>query len=878
MNCAGETLSTLRFAQRAKCIRNRALLNQEFQGNVAQLQEEIKRLKHELLLVKSGSVSLDGVNSDDPAGAAVIAMASRLTQLVDLYDSMKQQLSAERDLVQAQAKQIQTDKMVIKFRDSAIKQLKKKELNESTEIMLLRQEIAGLRNNIEHPPELARFAAENMQLRESLKQYENCLQEIANMESLQQEHLVIESALSAQVTDLNAKIQNQTQTMPPEMLAKMHELVRKHHQLKDDKHRLVDEHRKQINMLADEKLKQEQQRQELIEELDSYKQLLSKMEETRHATEADGDLKQRLTDLKDENTRLKVAKEHMEKKNRRLSDFTSQSRVQSQQQLDEMAERLCQISAEKDASDSKLTRLTAELLARNKLIHDLQTKLDELNKELVKMKQDAKDERYEAKIRQLEEDVDNAAQQYESTRIECDDLQGELDFANEKVEQLETQIGIKSEELKYLENVLREHLSQIKIQSDEIAGLKQVLNNTTESNHELMKSTETISNLQSQLDIKESRLELITSEMEQLNAKHAQCVSECESSKAAVRELGARLMETQSSLNEAKRSVNTYETMVSDLQKENMDLRNVVTSMENRELGREQSLELMKADVMNKEMKFDQLMSEKMCLETRVVELEAELKHRSDKHSHEVAYLQSCAEDTMTDLHEWKEKFAESSHVVATMQEQLKRTQGRLVGLTETIDSLKIELKAKDEMLMGKETEQVATLTRELEKRSQRMAELEKLSVRFETLSSQFETTRQEKNAEVARVSAQLNEARSRESQLMKQIKDLQCKIDREDGPGSDKLKSELRVKDEALEMQRRELEQYSIELSRLRASLVQLASNNDRIMAQLESAQEDNESLLEKVKQLESSTSNRDLHQLQKVGFTDVTYKLMMI
>ncbi|KAF3844869.1 hypothetical protein F7725_008032, partial [Dissostichus mawsoni] len=43
--CFGETLSTLQFAQRAKLIKNKAVINEDTQGNVRQLQAEVKKLK-----------------------------------------------------------------------------------------------------------------------------------------------------------------------------------------------------------------------------------------------------------------------------------------------------------------------------------------------------------------------------------------------------------------------------------------------------------------------------------------------------------------------------------------------------------------------------------------------------------------------------------------------------------------------------------------------------------------------------------------------------------------------------------------------------------------------------------------------------------------
>ncbi|MED6292886.1 Kinesin-like protein KIF15-A [Characodon lateralis] len=60
--CFGETLSTLQFAQRAKLIKNKAVINEDTQGNVKQLQAEVKKLKEQLAqaLTSSGGDSAPG--------------------------------------------------------------------------------------------------------------------------------------------------------------------------------------------------------------------------------------------------------------------------------------------------------------------------------------------------------------------------------------------------------------------------------------------------------------------------------------------------------------------------------------------------------------------------------------------------------------------------------------------------------------------------------------------------------------------------------------------------------------------------------------------------------------------------------------------------
>jgi kinesin family protein 15 len=45
---ASETYSTLKFAQRAKLIKNNAVVNTDFEGNLVALQNEVRKLAREL--------------------------------------------------------------------------------------------------------------------------------------------------------------------------------------------------------------------------------------------------------------------------------------------------------------------------------------------------------------------------------------------------------------------------------------------------------------------------------------------------------------------------------------------------------------------------------------------------------------------------------------------------------------------------------------------------------------------------------------------------------------------------------------------------------------------------------------------------------------
>ncbi|XP_028550435.1 kinesin-like protein KIN-12A [Dendrobium catenatum] len=60
--CKSETFSTLRFAQRAKAIKNQAVVNETVEDDVNVLREQIRQLKDELLRIKSNETSTESNN------------------------------------------------------------------------------------------------------------------------------------------------------------------------------------------------------------------------------------------------------------------------------------------------------------------------------------------------------------------------------------------------------------------------------------------------------------------------------------------------------------------------------------------------------------------------------------------------------------------------------------------------------------------------------------------------------------------------------------------------------------------------------------------------------------------------------------------------
>ncbi|KAJ1924562.1 Kinesin-like protein kif15 [Tieghemiomyces parasiticus] len=82
---AAESLGTLKFAQRAKMIKNKAVVNQDTQGSVEQLQAELRKLRNEMALLKANQAETMAVGGGGTPHFSAIATPGRPAR--PLYDT-----------------------------------------------------------------------------------------------------------------------------------------------------------------------------------------------------------------------------------------------------------------------------------------------------------------------------------------------------------------------------------------------------------------------------------------------------------------------------------------------------------------------------------------------------------------------------------------------------------------------------------------------------------------------------------------------------------------------------------------------------------------------------------------------------------------------
>uniref|UniRef100_A0A8C4UIW0 Kinesin family member 15 n=1 Tax=Falco tinnunculus TaxID=100819 RepID=A0A8C4UIW0_FALTI len=173
--CFGETLSTLNFAQRAKLIKNKAVVNEDTQGNVGQLQAEVKKLKEQLAqFTSTPSMRKNNINYMNNFIEAMLFWEKSEGEKKNLLEKIAQL----EDLCAKKEKFIQSNKMIVKFREDHIVRLERlhKEaggslLPKEQDDLLheLREELQTLREQMEQHPRIAKYAMENHNLRKENK-------------------------------------------------------------------------------------------------------------------------------------------------------------------------------------------------------------------------------------------------------------------------------------------------------------------------------------------------------------------------------------------------------------------------------------------------------------------------------------------------------------------------------------------------------------------------------------------------------------------------------------------------------------------------------------------------------------------------------------
>ncbi|KAK9280493.1 hypothetical protein L1049_014185 [Liquidambar formosana] len=217
--CSLETLSTLKFAQRAKFIKNNAIVNEDTSGDVLAMRMQIQQLKKEVSRLRGlinggaenqendalsvcfpgspGSFKWEGIHGSFSPLTSDKKMSQKKEYDVALVGAFRrekdkdialQALTAENQasmqLAKQRADEIQGLKMRLRFRESGIKRLEAVASGKiSAETHLLKEkeehlkEIEVLRAQVDRNQEVTRFAMENLRLKEEIRRLKSFCEE-----------------------------------------------------------------------------------------------------------------------------------------------------------------------------------------------------------------------------------------------------------------------------------------------------------------------------------------------------------------------------------------------------------------------------------------------------------------------------------------------------------------------------------------------------------------------------------------------------------------------------------------------------------------------------------------------------------------------------
>jgi len=212
----GETISTLTFAQRAKLIKNNAILNEDTCGTVAALQAEVAKLKSKL--EHSSYIDRDKYLFDNLDGNEneVIASLKRLNKRAESrIAELEKMISDENEKNNTLKRKLQEETMARKFKERRLDHILRKNPDEEddNQVAILKNEISSLQRRLQAPSEDAiewRVAYE-----ETKEALDKMMEGESNIVELEEKNAELEETvdrLCAEKLDLEDRVKELTES------------------------------------------------------------------------------------------------------------------------------------------------------------------------------------------------------------------------------------------------------------------------------------------------------------------------------------------------------------------------------------------------------------------------------------------------------------------------------------------------------------------------------------------------------------------------------------------------------------------------------------------------------------------------------------------
>uniref|UniRef100_A0A672ZNQ4 Kinesin family member 15 n=1 Tax=Sphaeramia orbicularis TaxID=375764 RepID=A0A672ZNQ4_9TELE len=485
--CFGETLSTLHFAQRAKLIKNKAIINEDTQGNVRQLQAEVKKLKEQL----AQALASQTLDSGRDASIEIQHNASYKAKFMAAVRLWKRREEEKRVLHEKVAqleeawtqkdKFIHSSRMIVRFREDHISRLEKKlkagqiSLTDSefqAHINQLKEEIKILRDQVDHHPKMTRYAAENYSLRQenrllrSLESITNSQEAVAQiaaeLEEAFQKALESEKPTETSTTQVAVDAASATtiEKLKAQFLQKQSDLTAALHAFEEYK----DVTKKQMSQLESEKRyldKSNKHLEKILEATKAYKNKeVSELNRIHVET-----IKILTTPTKAYNLRSRLvplsSPEHLNGTENKENDIWSELPPSSMTEM-ALTEELCQVQ---EQAGNVQTQLDEVELKNSKLLQEI-AKLEE---QISVMSQENKEQLdLQEIISNLQQGVQTEQQTAEVLRNEIRDLRLLLQSSDKELAAVKDELRDSQSEKQKETSQLSNSLISTQLQLDEV--------------------------------------------------------------------------------------------------------------------------------------------------------------------------------------------------------------------------------------------------------------------------------------------------------------------------------------------------------------------------------------------------------------------------
>ena len=122
-----ETISTLTFAQRAKLIKNNAILNEDTCGTVAALQAEVAKLKSKLQQSASFESLSEVIPEDANQAEYITSLRRRYERAESKIAELEKRSSDDNEIVRTLKRKLQEENMVRKFKERRLEYYQRKD-------------------------------------------------------------------------------------------------------------------------------------------------------------------------------------------------------------------------------------------------------------------------------------------------------------------------------------------------------------------------------------------------------------------------------------------------------------------------------------------------------------------------------------------------------------------------------------------------------------------------------------------------------------------------------------------------------------------------------------------------------------------------------